>query len=344
MAANMEKYKMFASKTKNPWWAKGDKFVHPNATNEELFHLSGADFPVELVDLSQYDPKFANYFLLRNTVNGEVLRQCKGRLTPMQSQNFFDKITQLGNITDIGAIGNGEKVFFSIDAGGFSIGEENTHRSFINAILPHDGTMKVTLGTGDFRIECQNTFLAWKRSLNESDILQAKQTTTCEGKINGWVKAFQEMKDETKSLHENFVTLARKVFSAETQSKIIQAIFDNKENTRSENQQKMLAQIIGDNASKVSSDLRNTGYDLINGVTYYTSHVSPIKQGTERSEALAFGSAQKFAEKAMLILLQYQPDELLDSVISTTQEISLIDRAIDQMSETPLLDDILSLA
>lgn len=90
--------------------------------------------------------------------------------------------------------------------------------------------------------------------------------------------------------------------------------------------------------------MRGTGYDLINGFTYYTSHVSPIKQGTERSEALAFGSAQKFAEKAMAILLQYEPDQLLDSVISSTHQASMIDRAIDKMSETPLLDDILALA
>lgn len=346
MASNME-LKMFASKVSNPWWAvKDDNYVHPDVSNEELFRLSGADFPVELVDLKQYDENFDGYFLLRNQRTGKVLRQCKGRLTPLQSETFFQKITQLGNITDIGAIGQGEKVFFSLDAGSFTIGEGNTHKSFINAVLPHDGTMKVTLGTGDFRIECQNTFNAWKRTLKESSFLAAKQTADCENKIDGWVKVFLEMQDETKTLHENFVELAKKRFSPDTQANLIQKIFDEKENTRSVNQQKMLAQIIGDNASKVTPDLKNTGYDLFNAVTYYTSHESTIKANTERLDTVMFGSAQKFAEKAFNILLNAPADELFDNIIYQTMETSLIDNIVHkaETSETPLLDDILAMA
>jgi len=313
MSANMER-KMFATKSNiQPWWAKnGENYVFENVSNEELFHLSKADFPVKLVNLDQYNEKFKDYYLLINEVTGDVLRQCKGRLQPMQSLTFFNKITQLGNITDIGAIGNGEKVFFSLDAGEFSIGKGNTHKTFINAVLPHDGTMKVTLGTGDFRIECQNTFNAWKKSLKEGEFLAAKQTATAEGKVDKWVKTFLEMQEESKNLRLNFLELAKRKFSPNSQAIIIQKLFDEKDNTRSLNQQKMLAQIIGDNASKIPSSQRGTGYDIFNGVTYLTSHESVIKKNTDRLEAVLFGTAQKFAEKAFNIIIGSVPDEVIE--------------------------------
>jgi len=314
MSANMER-KMFASKTKNPWWSFGNKnenYVYPNATNEELLVLSKADFPVNLVDLSQYNEKYDGYYLLENGVTKDILRQCRGRFQPLQTTKFLSKISPLGNITDIGAIGKGEKVFFSIDAGSFSVGEGNTHKSYINAVLPHDGTMKITLGPGIDRIECQNKFNIWKKSLKEGEFLATKQTTSAGDKIDKWVKTFIELQQEVDNMKDNFLKLAKMKFSHDSQAQIIQKLFDEKDNTRSLNQQKMLAQIIGDNASKIPSSQRGTGYDIFNGVTYLTSHESVIKKNTDRLEAVLFGTAQKFAEKAFNIILGSVPDEVIE--------------------------------
>lgn len=312
--------------------------------NIATFENSDANFTVSLDNLGNYKPEYNNHFMLINDSTGMPLRQCKGRLNPIQPRTMLDKISPLGELSETKALAGGKKVVFTFDGGSYTIGEGNEHKSYIHCLLPQDGSSNIILGASDFRIFCKNALTRWLRSLKEAEFLSTKQTSHAGQKIDSWVKAYMEVQQESLTLRENFLFLARKIFSSETQAKVIMEIFDNKDNTRSENQQKMLAQIIGDNASKVTKDLRGTGYDILNGFTYYSTHMSPVKSGTDRNEANLIGSAQKFAEKAFNVLLQYEPDQLLDNVISTTQETSLIDRAIDKMSDTPLLDDILSMA
>jgi len=316
MAANMD-LQLFASKNAAAWWWNDsmENHVFPNATNRELFELSKADFPVEIVPIFKKDgSEIPGYFILENTRTGAALRMAKSRFQALQSETLFEKLDQLGNITDIGAIGQGEKVFFSLDAGQFEIGEGNTHKQFINAVLPHDGTMKITLGLGDFRIECQNTFNLWKRSLDSTEILACKQTANAEAKIDGWVKAFQEMQAENETLKEKFKRLASMKFSAESQAGIIGKLFGgdkDKPSTRSINTQKMLAEIIADNASNVSQDVRGTGYDLFNGLTYWTSRGMGLKANTSALESVMFGSGQKLAETALNLILESIPDGII---------------------------------
>ena len=120
MASNMEVNRMFAtSSDKNPWWADlkaGENYCYPGATNRELFSASKADFDVSL------DPVFdrngdevPGYFILNNTSLGAPLRMAKGRFVPMQNETLFRHLDQLGKITDICAIGTGEKVCFSLE-------------------------------------------------------------------------------------------------------------------------------------------------------------------------------------------------------------------------------------
>lgn len=144
MAANMEN-KMFASKISNP-----------TISNQELFEKAEIDFSVTLKNLSEWNEKFKDYNILINDRNGEALRMAKGRFQVMQTQTMQNKLSPLGEIESCGAIKNGEKVFWNMAAEKFSIGEGNTHNTHISIILPLDGTMKITFGISDTRIQCQN--------------------------------------------------------------------------------------------------------------------------------------------------------------------------------------------
>lgn len=313
MAANMEN-KMFATKSeKQPWWAKEEEnYSFPNATNRELFSASKADFNVSLHPV--YDRNGAtiqDYSHLVNDNNGATLRVCKGRFVPNQSEAIFSILDQLGEMESCGAIGNGEKVFFNMAGDMYNVGEGNTMQTHIVSALPHDGTMKLTLGLSTVRVECANTFTQWKKSLNADEVFSTKQTARAGDRLGLWVNAFNEMREANQTLQDKFKTLAKMKFSAESQAAIISALYGEKESTRSKNNMAKLAQIIGDNASKIPPGQRGTGWDLFNGVTYLTTHENSLKKNTDRLESSLFGTSQKFAEKAFDLILGSTPDSMV---------------------------------
>lgn len=130
------------------------------------------------------------------------------------------------------------------------------------------------------------------------------------------------MQNEKTSLQEKFIQLAKMKFNSDNMARIISKIYDDKENTRAKNNMDRIAQIIGDNASKIPPGQKGTGYDLFNGITYFTTHESTIKKNTSRLESTMFGTAQKFSEHALNIILAEKPDSMINDKFTRSLTIN----------------------
>lgn len=305
--------KRFASKVSNPWWANGENYIYKDVTNNSLFELSKCDFEVTLHSVKdRHGDDIKNHFYLENNDNGAILRLSKGRFTPIQPKDFFDKIDKLGDIESICGIGKGEKIIFNLLGKQFNIGEGNTHNSNISCLLPLDGTKKPTIGLNDKRVECNNTFVQWYGNLANETTFTAKQTKSCSAKIDNFVSTFLELQEKQTSLHNTFKNLANIEFSPDKQMTLISSFFDDKESATSINKMRQVAEILKNNAttSKVPAAQKGTGYELFNAVTFYTNHASSLKKNTDREESLLFGSSQSFAEKSLNLILDMEPTKI----------------------------------
>ena len=103
---------------------------------------------------------------VREAVDGSeeaVLGVVSDEYTVLQNYELAEMLEPLNErwpIETVGALGNGEVAFFTMDAGEFTVNGTDKVRRFVFASTGHDGKTAINWGLTQVRIVCSNTFNA----------------------------------------------------------------------------------------------------------------------------------------------------------------------------------------
>lgn len=277
---------------------------------------------------------------------GDVLYNCGAGYTPIQNEDalaFAEFLVQEGAAVfhTIGAIGKGERIFASLKnpKGDYSV-KGNRHESYVNVANSHDGTLRLIIAFGDFRIECRNTFNAFLRTLSDESIkFTTKHTKNAAARMAEMKKNFAEVLKHMDDVKEKMLFLSTKQMSVRAMESFFDTIIGVTEEKLDEasaqkrKQRDLLFEILETNANECTYDARGTAYEAFNVISYYTDHLTQVRKTNGRDEVAAratssiFGSGQKMKEKAMKILLTADGKEIIVPE-ETRVETSLLDNVL----------------
>jgi len=122
-----------------------------------------------------------------------VLSVVGGQWTPIQTRElaeYLDPISKKYPVETIGAIGHGEKIFITLDAGERTIAGEHHHLYYL--ITDHrDGTGALTIAFTPVRVVCQNTLTTGLNSAKISTAL--KHNKQIKQDAQWWIRIMNNM-------------------------------------------------------------------------------------------------------------------------------------------------------
>ena len=278
----------------------------------------------------------SNSFKVVRTDNEAILRDnATSVLVPVQNHEILSiadaLVKEFGMRWEtMGMFSGGKTAYASLSFGKYSIGKDNEHEQFFNTAWSHSGKYAAQFGLGDFRIVCRNTLAAWvgmaydKESEASQTRTKVKQTLNVGDRLSIIRQELLRSAKEKNSLKDALKVLATRKFS-ETMAKellhkafgIDDAKFADAKRKNAENQAALLDKILLENKSQVSDDLRMTGYDIMQAVTFKNTHFpstrDTLTEGKEENAALLDdvifraqfeGKAQKTSENALQMLLK----------------------------------------
>lgn len=186
IATTLSNESMFMSANVQAWHRLGT--VTEGAQDAEsalrIAHLNGWDvrtlpivIPAQITDLG-VTPEIAlpdNFAVVRNDPSdrGAVipLGVVGSKYTPYQNEQLVDFLTSIMDVSGCvietaGALGNGERVFFSMRLPeGVKIGGRDLHNHYVTVLAGHDGNFAVRVLVTSVRVVCGNT---WQMALRDN--------------------------------------------------------------------------------------------------------------------------------------------------------------------------------
>lgn len=153
------------------WHNVGEVFdVAEKLTATQGAIRAGIDFPIEKWQLQAVNTEGQTvltnkYAVVRGPMDNETEHQILGTVgekwTPIQALDIASKLDPLSEkypVETVGALGNGEKIFFSLDAGESKIAQEDHHLYYL--VTDHrDGGGALQIAFTPVRVVCQNTLI-----------------------------------------------------------------------------------------------------------------------------------------------------------------------------------------
>ena len=177
------------------WHNVGEVFdAAEKLTATEAAKRARVDFPIEKWPLQAIDPVTGKdlatnqYAVVRGPMDNESEHQILGTVgekwTPIQALDIaakLDPLSQKYPVETVGALGKGERIFFSLDAGESQIAQEDHHLYYL--VTDHrDGSGALQIAFTPVRVVCQNTLVyglarsAIKGSLPHTRTIDADST------------------------------------------------------------------------------------------------------------------------------------------------------------------------
>ena len=166
-----------------------------------------------------------SYSVLREPMGEEtewqVLSTVGEQWTPIQASDLatmLDPISQRYPVETAGAIGKGEKIFITLDAGGASIAGED-HNLYYLVTDHRDGTGALSMAFTPVRVVCQNTLSLGLSSAKVSVSLQHRKTIKEDA--DWYMNIFGMMDTARENSIEQMNTLTRLTIDDEIAKKVI---------------------------------------------------------------------------------------------------------------------------
>ena len=320
----------FIAATEAAWWdTLGEYVAEDILTLADAIQATGLDWTVKAEPVLQNWNgelrEVPNQFLIVRQDTGAVLSirtERYGIIQNVEALEFADLLTSQGiaKFHSLGAIEGGKKIFASLEnpAANFVVGKSE-HKEFINVVSSHDGTINFMLAQSNIRVVCQNTlnrFLKTVKGKDSRDVTM-RHTKNVKARMEQARKDLELISAHTNDYREKLEYLATRRMAAKSVDDFFNAVLgitqeqlaQNEVSTRKSNQKDKLFEILETNVNDVEPELRYTGYDLLNAITWYTDHEmsSRATGGKSADEARAlssvFGSGQKLKERALTLLL-----------------------------------------
>lgn len=301
----------FAS-TQKAWHGLG-LVVNSAMTSEEAIKLAGLDYTVEktpvLAEINGVQKIVEDKFTTYRTDTGDAFGVVGGRYEIVQNADafiFFDAIVGQGQaiFETAGALGSGERIFVSAKMPNYIRinGTDDITEVYVVLTNSHDGSGSVVCGITPIRIVCANTMrMAMKNMVNKVAIRHTKNAE------KNLVHAHQLLgitNKYTQQMNEVVNRLALKKMSDSQVKHFIETLFP----INSENETRTL-NIRGDVLKSYytgtgQEKILGNAFGLLNGITYYTSHVKSYKDSDTKFENLLLdGGSTKLVNKAVELLV-----------------------------------------
>lgn len=296
---------MYNSKNGKPWHKLGES-NEGLATSAEALKLSGLDWEVTK------KPLYANvgdkqviapdtYGVMRETDN-KILGVVGDRYEPLQNHEafgFFDELVgaEQAIYETAGSLSGGSRVwllaklpdFIRID------GHDDFIEKYVLLFNTHDGTKPVTMKITPVRVVCNNTLTMSLKG--NGDELKIRHTATMQSRM----EQAHEALGFANTIYEELDDILNGMAKKQLNKKQMQGYMENVigTSTRATNMIDEIYQTMEEGAdADMSNDLRGTVYHAYNGITEWVDHVKDYKEGTDRLDAIWFGSGETTKDKA----------------------------------------------
>lgn len=296
---------MYNSKNGKPWHKLGES-AEGLATSAEALQLSGLDWKVNK------EPLFANvggekiiapdtYGVVRET-DKKVLGVVGDRYEPLQNHEafgFFDELVgkEQAIYETAGSLMGGSRVWLLAKLPDFIRikGHDDFIQKYVLLFNSHDGTKPVTMKITPVRVVCNNTLTMSLKG--KGDELKIRHTATMQDRMSQAHEALGFANTIYEELDEILNGMAKKKVTKKPMQKYMENVIGT--STRATNMIDEIYQTMEEGADKdMHSDLRGTLYHAYNGITEWVDHVKDYKEGTDRLDAIWFGSGETTKDKA----------------------------------------------
>lgn len=267
-------------------WLKVGADIKPNATTKQLLKAAGLDWTVNKMPIAVntgdgFDPIDRHYALVRSD-NGNVLDIAGDRYIPANNEPIFDFLRDYCNegkarISQAGLLREGRVVWALADLNvDFALPGKDTVRGYLFVGIPHmrgrsviarvttkrdvcHNTMAITMRSGRHGIG--NTFrMNHRNEFDENQIAQAKEVLgLARENVMEFAKVAQKLNKMKMSKAATMKLLAA----------IFQPDWSNKEDELSPKMRQLL-----DINERAPGAQPNTGWGVLNAVTYFADHVA----------------------------------------------------------------------
>ena len=222
----------FAGRNTPAWHKLGTVFTTPITASDAL-KLAGLNFNVVKSPIYSNVPsplpgwpeaainvELDNHFaIIREPTSDDQLFRCFGIVSNQyeviqnaQIAEYLDTLVGTWPVETAGALGYGETIFFSLDAGLTSIGGEEIHQYFL-ATDTKDGKTAMRLAFTPVRVVCQNTLTAGTAS---ATVLQwLEHTSDVQNQFAYRIKLLSNLQAIQGTTMANFQKMAEAILSAE---------------------------------------------------------------------------------------------------------------------------------
>lgn len=300
----------FAS-TQKAWHGLG-QIVKSAMTSEEAIKLSGLNYTVVktpvIAEINGIQKIVEDKFTTYRNDTGDAFGVVGGRYEIINNTDafvFFDAIVGQGQaiFETAGALGRGEKVFISAKMPNYIRinGTEDVTEVYVVLTNSHDGSGSVVCGITPIRVCCQNTMrLAMKNMVNKVAI---RHTKNAEKNLAHASQLLGITNKYTQQMNEAVNKLALKKMSDLQVKQFVETLFPiNTENeTRTLN---IRGEVLKAYHSGVGQEkVLGNAFGVLNGITYYTSHIKSYKDADTKFENLLLdGGSTRLVNKAVELL------------------------------------------
>jgi len=257
------------------WHRLGTVMDTTNLTATEAMEIADIGFPVIKVPTHAEMPdgtlvETGQFAVVRNATHDDpfprVLSTVGSKWTALQAADLatmLDPITKEYPVETAGALGKGEKIFFTLDAGeGKIAGEE--HRLYYLVTDHRDGTGALSIAFTPVRVVCQNTLTV---GLNQAKVsVSIRHDASVHDDAKFYMSVFEDMMRARTSVTETMNQLAEVNISDEQAMTVIKSAYPDPSRT---NRMKMVKGITPDDVSKANwlqilndKDASQQAYDL----------------------------------------------------------------------------------
>lgn len=219
---------------------------------------------------------------------------------------FFDAIVGQGQaiFETAGALGKGERIFVTAKMPNYIriAGTDDVTEVYVVLTNTHDGSGAVICGVTNVRIVCQNTLrAALKGMVNKVAIRHTKSAEKNLAQAHQLLKITNQY---TEQMNQAVNALSLKKVSDAQVKQLIEGLFpsESESTTRIEN---IRQEVLNSYYAGVGQEgIVGTAWGVLNGVTYYTSHVKNYKDSdTKFNNLLLDGASSKLVDKTFAELM-----------------------------------------
>jgi len=282
----------------------------------------GMDYEVEMVPRTNYrnveDDAHGFYEVYRKDTGHLLGAGMTNKYGVVQNANQLEILTHIAKeeggpvfVRNPHVYDNGRSISLNVDMGIMTIGDAKVGDIVMKRATlknSHDGSGSASIMITPYRLRCSNGMCAAMGATG----IKIPHTKTAAERIKAFAQTVQKIAPAMRATEATYQVLATAVVEKAQFARILDALFPLEGNAQAVKNAKNIRDIVIANYQSADGGFidRETGWNMLNAVTHYTTHDAPVRLhgGTTPEQARAMsqidGAASQLAQKAMKTIVQ----------------------------------------